>query len=205
MGYKVPQELAQLLSSDWYQHAAQANGLRPMPIVAAAARSLLRQLDVRQLIYVPGVIDHINEDKALSYVATSADSGMGLLHRKFPGISNLPAGTLVDIGCAEPGGPPVEWRRSEAESLPNLCEMLSGSAEKQEGKDFAFIRTSREDVFVPPTLARDLKVGQRYDVKCLAVKRANKQGKIGWRAVKLLQLCFEPEVDRTRGDEAASS
>lgn len=186
-GYKVPQELAQLLASDWYQQAVANNILQPLPDVEAEARALSRDLDRQSLTYAAGVIDHINSEKALSYIATGANTGFGLLHRKFPQLAALQPGTLVEVGCAEPEGPPLDWRLSQAKALPGLCETLSGSLERHEGKDFAFIRTPRDEIFVPPALAKAFAPGQQYDVSCLAIRRTNKQGKTGWRAVKFIE------------------
>ena len=186
-GYKVPQELQQLLASDWYQQAVANNCLQHLPKVDAYAKALLQELDRQSLTYTQGVIDHINTEKELSYVATSANTGFGLLHRKFAQLAALPPGTLVEVGCAEPEGPPLDWRLSEAKVLPGLCETLAGSLERQESKDFAFIRTARDDIFVPPALAKAFAAGQQYDVSCLAIRRTNKQGKTGWRAVKLIK------------------
>ena len=185
--FKVPQELQQLLASDWYQQAVANSSLQPMPKVDSAARALLQELDRQSLTYTRGVIDHINTEKALSYVATGADSGFGLPHRKFPQIAELPPGTLVEVGRAHPEGPPLDWRLSEAKALPGLCETLSGSLERQEGKDFAFIRSTRDDIFVPPALANAYAPGQEYQVSCLAIRRTNKQGKTGWRVVKFIE------------------
>mgnify|MGYP001152326150 CR=1 FL=1 len=186
-GYRVPQELAQLLASDWYKQAVESDSLRELPDFGAEAQAIVRKLDRQSLIYTQGVIDHINADKALSFVATSVDAGCGLAHRRFPRIADLPPGTLVEIGRAEPDGPPIDWRLSEADSLPGLCETLSGSLERHDGKEFAFIRTGGDDVFVPPPLAAQFAQGQQYQVSCVAVRRANKQGKVGWRAVKLVE------------------
>lgn len=185
--FKVPQDLQQLLASDWYQQAVANNSFQPLPKVEAAARALLQGLDQKNLTFTPGVIDNVNADKALSYVATGADSGCGLLHRKFPNVAELLPGTMVEIGRAEPDGPPLDWRISDVKVLPGLCEALSGTLERHQEKDFAFIQTSGEDIFVHPDLAKAFTPGQTYDVSCLAVKRTNKQGKTGWRAVKFIE------------------
>lgn len=185
--YKVPQELQQLLDSDWYRTAVANNSLQQLKHTEALIKALLSELDQKTLTYTMGVIDHINVDRALSYVATGADTGFGLLHRKFAQIAELAPGTLVEIGYAEPEGPPLDWRLSEASVLPGLCERFSGNLERHEGKDFAFVSTSREDIFVPPMLAKEFSFGQRYDVSCLAIRRTNKQGKTGWRAVNLTE------------------
>ena len=185
-GYKVPQELQQLLASDWCQQAVASKCLQNLPKVEAEAKALLQELDQKNITYTKGVIDHINTERALSYVATSANTGFGLLHRKFPKLAEMPAGTLVEVGCAEPEGPPLDWRLSQAKVLPGLCETLSGSLKRNEGKDFAVIRTNEGDIFVPSTLAKAFSPGQQYDVSFLSIKRTDKQGKTGWRVVKFI-------------------
>ena len=183
--YKVPQELHQLLASDWYQQALANNSLQPLPKAESSARALLQQLDRQNLTYTRGVIDHINTEKALSYVATGAATGFGLLHNKFPTVADLLPGTVVEIGRAEPDGHPLDWRLSEASELAGLCQTFTGSLIRQEGKDFAFIRSTPEDIFVPPMLTKNFEQGQTHNVSCLAIRRTNKQGKTGWRAVKV--------------------
>ena len=185
-GYKVPQELQLLLASDWYQKAVATNSLQNLPKMEAEAKALLQKLDQRNITYTTGVIDHINIEKALSYVATSASTGFGLSHRKFPQLSEVLAGTLVEVGCAEPEGPPMDWRLSQTKVLPGLCEILSGSLKRNEGKDFAVIRTNEGEIFVPSTLAKAFSPGQQYDVSFLSIKRTDKQGKTGWRVVKFI-------------------
>jgi tetratricopeptide (TPR) repeat protein len=190
-GYKVPQELQQLLDSDWYRTAVANSSLQGLQHAEASIKALLTELDQKTLTYTTGVIDHINAEKALSYVATGTDTGFGLPHRKFAQIAELPPGTLVEIGCANPEGPPLNWRLSEASVLLGLCETFSGSLERQEGKDFAFIKTSRESIFVSPGLAKEFAFGQQNNVSCLAIRRTNKQGKTGWRAVNLTKQNVE--------------
>lgn len=186
-GYKVPQELAQLLASDWYQQAVASNSLSRLPNVEGAANALLKELDRHSLTYVRGVIDHINAEKALSYVATTPDTGVGLLYRKFPEVAALPPGTLVEVGRASPDDMPADWRLSEAQALPGLCETVTGTLERREENEFAFIRATHKDIFVPPDLAKSYAAGQQFIVTCLAIRRTNKHGKAGWRAVKFLE------------------
>lgn len=182
----MQQELAQLLASDWCQQAVANNSLQQLPNVEAAADALLRELDRQNLTYTRGVIDNVNTERALSYVATSSNTGFALLHRKFPNLAAVPPGTLVEIGCAVPDGPALDWRPSEVHSLPGLYESLSGTLERQPDKDFAFILSARGDIFVPAALAKTFAPGQKYDVLCQAIRRTNKQGKNGWRVVKFI-------------------
>lgn len=186
-GFKVPPDLQQLLASDWYQQTVANGSFQQLPKVEAVARALLQGLDQQNLTFTRGVIDHVNAEKALSYVATGADSGFGLPHRKFPKLAALPPGTVVEIGRAATDGPPLDWRISDVTVLPGLCETLSGTLARHESRDFDFIQTTGEDIFVHPDLAKAFTPGQTYDVICLAIKRTNKQGKTGWRAVKFIK------------------
>lgn len=185
-GAKVPPALQQLIASDGYQQALATHTLKPLPDVSAAIQTLLQHMSRPSLTYTAGVIDHINSDKCLSYVAIDADNGIGLSHRTFPEVAQLPPGSIVEVGRIEAAGPPLEWRPVQLRALPGLCEIVYGTVQRQEGKNFAFIRRDKDDVFVPPDLAQGFAVGQSQDVKCLAVRRTNKQGKTGWRAVRFL-------------------
>ena len=119
-------------------------------------------------------------------MATSASDGFALLHRKFPGVAKLPPGTVIEVGRVTADGPPLDWRETTANSLPGVCETFSGVVERHEGKSFAFLRATCVDVFVPPDLASDFSVGELSSRTCVAVRRANRQGKVGWRAVGFL-------------------
>lgn len=186
-GFKLPAELAQLLASDWYRQAVEGDCFSPLPKAASAATALLQELDRRSLTYSKGVIDHINSEKGLSYVATSANGGFVLLHSKFPSLIEQQPGTVLEVGRTESDGPPLDWRVSEATTIRGLCENFSGNVERHEGKNFAFLRGTHEDVFISPELASEFASEQAYSRTCLALRRANKQGKIGWRAVRFLE------------------
>ncbi len=188
-GYKIPSNLAQLLASDWYKMAVRDEDLKPIAKVTKDADNIIEKLGSQSLTYIPGAIDHINEEKALSYVATSSNDGLVLLHRKFPEVARLAPGTIIEIGRATSDGPPLNWHRSTVCSLPGLCEAFSGVVERHEGKSFAFLRSAADDVFIPPDMARDISVGEQSCRTCVALRRNNKQGKVGWRAVRFLDDC----------------
>jgi tetratricopeptide (TPR) repeat protein len=182
--FRLPQELQQLLASDWFQREVANGTLQQLPKVDGAARALLEELSREHLTYSRGVIDHVNTEKSLSYVAFGIASGLVMRHSKFPGIADLPPGTVVEVGRAEPEGPALGWRLSETRTIAGLCESFSGNLERHEGKSFAFVRSPGADIFVPPGLAKAFAVGQTHPVTCLAIRRTNKKGKTGWRAVK---------------------
>ena len=182
-GFKAPQDLSQLTSSDWFRRAVESQSLRPVPDASKAAHALLRDLDRRELAYTKGVVDHINVEKALTYVATAAQTGVGLPHRHFPAAAALAPGTVVEVGRAEPEGPAVEFRLAQGGAVPGLFEEIRGRIERKPGQGFAFVKGATQDVFVPPPLAAGLEPGLTGDVFCWAVRRANKNGVIGWRAI----------------------
>ncbi|MEH6490288.1 tetratricopeptide repeat protein [Hyphomonas oceanitis] len=189
-GYKVPSELTQLISSDWYAAALKEGNLKPLANVTHAAMEILKSLDQLELIYTAGAIDHINPSKALSYVATSSSDGTSLSHRKFPDAAGLIPGTIIEIGHARNESAPVAWRASTASSIPGLCETFSGIVERHEGQPFAFLRSDAGDVYIPPELACEFPVDEQMSGTCVALRRANKQGKVGWRAVQFLEAAL---------------
>ena len=48
---------------------------------------------------------------------------------------------------------------------------------------------------MPPKLAKEFSAGKRYDVSCLAIRRTNREGITGWRAVNLLVQEVEPAAE----------
>jgi tetratricopeptide (TPR) repeat protein len=185
-GFRVTPELQQLLSSDWYQKSIVDKSMAELPNAEKAALGLLQEINLHNLMYTVGVIDHVNAEKGLTYVATGVETGLVLSHRKFSDSRQLEPGTIVDVGCIESGGMPHAWRLSTATEIEGLCQTFSGSLVRNEGKDFAFVRTSPYDVFVPPELASKFEHGQTPTVACRAIRRKNKQGKVGWRAVSVI-------------------
>ena len=183
--FRVPPPLQQLIGSDWYKRAKNADSFRDLPRVDADARKLLRELDRQRFEYTIGVIDNINLAKALSHAAIGKDKGFVLSYRDFPKIAQLPLGTLIGIGHAQGDTRACDWRRSESDVLPDCCEVVAGTLTRRDGQAFAFIRGAQGDVFVSPALAESFAPGECHEVTCLAVWSTSKQGKAGWRAVTI--------------------
>ena len=186
--YKTPSKLAQLLSSDWYQETIQNKKEKPLAKANKEARSLLQSLECQSLTYIPGVIESINQKKALSYIAIDSNNGRPLYHQEFPEIAQLLPGTIIEVGRAINDGPLLDWRETSDCSLSGFCKTFSGVVERHEGKPFAFLRTNNntDNVFIPPDMAHDFLPGEHYSKTCIALHRANKQGKIGWRVARFL-------------------
>lgn len=191
-GFKAPQDLSQLVASDWFGLAVEARSARPVPDASNAARALLRELDRRSLVYAKGVVDHINAERELTYVATGPQAGVSLSHRRFPEAAALLPGAVVEVGRAEPDGAPLDWRPAQGGALPGLFEEIRGRLERRPEQSFAFIKGATHDVYVPPPLAAGFEPGWAGNVSCWAIRRANKNGVIGWRAVP--PLSRDPEV-----------
>ena len=184
--FRVPQALQQLLASDWYKLAQSSNTFRELPKVDEPARKLLRELDRQNLEFTLGIIDNINPAKALSHAATGKDEGFVLTYRDFPEIAQLPLGTVIEIGHAKDDTRAIDWRRSKSDGLPDCCEFMTGTLTRREEQAFAFIRGEQGDVFVPPTLAGKFNAGEAHEVACVVIFSRSKQGKLGWRALKLV-------------------
>ena len=185
-GFKVPPELAQLLASAWFSKLQSSDQLEPPPEVHSSAISLIDDLDRRPLEYEIGVIDHVNSSKKLSYVATGADKGFPLFHEKFPDVKDLAPGTIIEVGRTQADSSPQKCRSSNKTSIAGLCEQFYGEIERHKGNSFAFLRSRKSDIFVPPDLASAILPGQKLKRKCLAIYRKNKNGKAGWRAIRFL-------------------
>ncbi|KZY39445.1 hypothetical protein A3731_38755 [Roseovarius sp. HI0049] len=138
------------------------------------------------MVYSLGVVEHINEKKALTYVATGVESGSPMPHGRFPEIAEVEPGTIIEIGRTGPTEKPTDWRRAEAEVIPGFCENVTGRIERHEGNSFAFLRNPLGDVFVPPDLAKEIGDGAVEERTVRTVLRKAKNGKVSWKALRFL-------------------
>jgi len=69
--------------------------------------------------------------------------------------------------------------------IQRFCEDFMGRIERHEGNGFAFLRHLRGDVFVPPDLANSVGEGDVEERTVRAILRKAKNGKVGWRALRL--------------------
>lgn len=184
--FRTPAALSRLLQSDWYKREIATDRPEPPPKAASAARKLLAELDPRPVTYSLGVVEHINERRALTYVATGVESGSPMPHGRFPEIAEVEPGTIIEIGRTGPTEKPTDWRRTEAEVIPGFCENVTGRIERHEGNSFAFLRNPRGDIFVPPDLAKEVGDGEVEERTVRTVLRKAKNGKVGWKALRFL-------------------
>ncbi len=182
---RLPPDLEAMKSADWYTQAEARQTFQPLPDQEAAARALLASLERSALVFMPGVVDHLNMQKALTFVATGPDGGVPLHHDRFPEAARLEPGTVIDLGCLERGEAAVEWRPSDATTVPGLLETFRGTLEKEHDREFAFIRTGKADIYVPKHLAGAFAPEERHEVICTALRSKKRDGKVGWRATRV--------------------
>jgi Flp pilus assembly protein TadD len=186
-GFRTTAELSRLLQSYWYSREIAADRLKSPPNAANAARKLLVEVDARPIVYSPGVVDHVNKGKALTYVATGVESGFPMPHGRFPDLANVEPGTIVEIGRTSTAEKPTDWRRVETEYIPEFCEDITGRLERHDGNSFAFLRNPQGDVYVPPSLAEEVGSDEVAERTVRAILRKEKNGKVSWRALKFLR------------------
>ncbi len=184
--YRIPQGLAVLAASDWYQRYADLPNLTREPDVAQGADALVFGAAAADLVYRLGVIDNQNPEKALAHVVFGLDDGAILFYRSMKGVSKLAVGTCVEVGVVKGETRPVSYRLSEKTMIPGLCERFEGELSQRPGQIFAFvIADGGGRIFVHPSLARELDGLVGHRVSCRAVVGKDKQGKPGWRAVSV--------------------
>ncbi len=184
--YRIPQGLAVLAASDWYQRYADLPNLTREPDVAQGADALVFGAAAADLVYRLGVIDNQNPEKALAHVVFGLDDGAILFYRSMKGVSKLTVGTCVEVGVVKGETRPVSYRPSEKTMIPGLCERFEGELSQRPGQIFAFvIADGGGRIFVHPSLARELDGLVGHRVSCRAVVGKDKQGKPGWRAVSV--------------------
>ena len=185
-GYsRIPPDLQALRESAWYGEAIAGGLLRPLASMESRATAFLKALESQHLEYELGVVDHINAEKSITFIATGVDDGAVLPHGKFPDAARLAPGTVVEIGRTGPGDPPSGWRPAEDRTISGLCETFKGTLSKNPDQDFAFVRSGKGDIFVPPPLAASFAHGKSHTVSGKAIRRKAKNGKTGWRAVEI--------------------
>lgn len=101
----------------------------------------------------------------------------------------MPVGTILEIGFSKfsPKNP-LFFNISDKKEIDNLCQLFTGELNKIVDKNFAFIKSGNESIFVIPRLAENYQENIVYKVQCKAIKSKNKQGKIGWRAIEIANL-----------------
>lgn len=187
--FKIPDELNQLQNSTWYQDVLKSNEMKKSPSVKEQALEILINLDKDNIVNVRGVIEHHNKTKEMAYVLFGTDEGMPIFYGKFPHVKNMEVGTVLEISYSKINHKkPVSIKVVSEKEIGGLCQIFTGVLNRVSDKNFAFIKSGEESVFVPPNLAEGYQHSVTYQVQCRVIKSRNKQGKLGWRAVEIANL-----------------
>lgn len=187
--FQIPNDLAELLNSFWYQDIINNNKVKKYQSVKEQAQSLLFILDKDNIVIKYGFIDHHNTDKGMAYILTDVENGFAMYYKKYPNIETLPVGTILEIRFSKfsPKNP-LSFNVSDKKEIDNLCQLFTGELNKITDKNFAFIKSGDESIFVIPRLAENYQENIVYQVQCKAIKSKNKKGKIGWNAIEIANL-----------------
>lgn len=182
-GYHTPPELARLERADWYRRIDREATPPEEPDVTEAAEHVL----FGEVTFRLGVVDHQNREKKLAHVAFEPDVGTILRYGRFRGVSEVPVGTVVEIGCAQDAGTPTSWRKSDAAAIEGFFVERVGELTQPIGQTFAFVvLDDGERVFVPPDVLQSasVSVGERAICRAL-MSRDRRHDRLGWRALWL--------------------
>lgn len=187
--FRIPDDLSQLQNSNWYQDIVTNKKARKCQDVKEQAQSLLLSLDKENVSIQYGVIEHHNKEKNIAYIITGVDNGFAVHYNKYQDIKNLPVGAIMEIHFSKfnPKNP-LSVKISDKKEIQGLCQLFTGELNKVADKNFAFIKSGNESVFVTPYFAESYQSNITYKVQCKAIKGKNKQGKISWRAVEIANL-----------------
>jgi tetratricopeptide (TPR) repeat protein len=202
--WKQTPALEAMLDCAWYRERA-GTALKQPASVRAAADAILAQHEHLILVQSRGVVDHINGTKALTFIATSSDTGHALHHDRFEDASRLAPGTVVDLWLLGKSGPVRRFAVSSSTTHPGLVSEYSGTVERQAHQPFAFVEAGVGRVFLSPPFASALEPGLVYDVRVLAVRSKDKRGKDGWKVVRVLSRSEGREVVAAEYEEDEDS
>jgi tetratricopeptide (TPR) repeat protein len=191
--FRIPQGLAQLANTTWYSQFAGRADLPREPDVTQDADGILLGLDRGQMEYRVGVIDNQNTEKTLAHVAFTPDEGSVLPYRHFKGVDLLSVGAIIEIGWSGLEGRALRWSRTEVKTIEGFVQQMSGTMTQRDGQAFGFMMTSAgERVFVHPGLMAQQPTGQANVKTCDAMMGRDKQGRLGWRALRWVEAAPMP-------------
>lgn len=187
--FRIPDELQVLQNTQWYQQSLQENTIKKSDDVKELAQEILMGLDSDNIIIQKGILDHHNTNKKLAYIITDSDNGFAMFYDKFPDIEKLPIGNIIELNYSKFNTKkPLSFKVSSHQEIKDFCQLFTGELTKITDKNFAFIKSGNDSIFVPPNFAEGYQADTIYKVQCKAIKGKNKQGKIGWRAVEISNL-----------------
>lgn len=133
-----------------------------------------------------GVVDHINLEREVVYIAFSPDSGIPVPFSVMPSLKELPPGEAISCVISSQGERPklLGYCREPDDNRPEFLREFEGSFVSHVN-GHGRIQTTSGDIHVPSSLAKGLPNMSR--VRVLAVRCRNpRSGNLGWKALRIL-------------------
>lgn len=182
-GFKIPSEVSNWQTQEWYQQASSNNSnLEFYKEFIPSAESLLFSDITEELV----VVEFVNSDKKiLNFIASESKFGF-FKYDRF--IKNVKVGDTLKVRFQ--GGSNEGWyniytaiKVNDETFRRQFIKEVSGSIKIPEGKPFGFL----EDVFIHPALVTRMKLTDGLRVNGLALKSYNQEKKQwGWKLIDLL-------------------
>jgi tetratricopeptide (TPR) repeat protein len=167
-GWKIPQELQELVDSDWFAQHKDA----PKPRVSTERFAMLfvKGIPEKSVQLKRAVLNHHNTEKGIAYFQWSPREGIAVPYRAFPNVQNAPIGSMAEVEIAPAEGRTVviACRLVPFEEIPNFARRVRGRLQRRADRNHGFVQTdSGERYFTPPNVVGELPNGATVESICV--------------------------------------
>jgi hypothetical protein len=150
-GWKIPQELQQLLSADWFATHEQAR--KPEISTERFAELFLQGVSEDSVQRKQAVLDHHNAEKGIAYFLWSPREGIPIRHKDFPQVRSAPIGSMaeVEIAPVEERTIVVACRLVPFEEVPNFARQVRGRLQRRAEQSHGFVVADSGDRYFVPS------------------------------------------------------
>ncbi len=184
-GWKIPPELAQMHSDEWFQ--ARQGAPKPQAQTDGFARQFLQGIAAEQVQTALAVLDHHNSQKQLAYLLTAPREGVAVPYKQFPKVQNLSVGAMVELRYAHSNGRRVivEVKPASVQEIEGFAKRVRGRLRKPANQSYGFVQADTgEQYFAPPQVAQTLQDGADVEAVCV-LKHNEKRNREDWVAICL--------------------
>ena len=184
-GWKIPQELHELLNADWF--AAHENAPKPKVPTDRFATLFVQGVSEANVQLKRAVLDHHNAEKGIAYFLWSAREGSPVSYRAFPNIQNAPVGSMAEVEIAPVEGRTVvvDCRLIPFEEIPNFARLVRGRVSRRAEQGHGFVVADNgERYFAPPSVVGTQPNGASVEAICV-YKYNQKRDQESWVVVSL--------------------
>jgi tetratricopeptide (TPR) repeat protein len=167
-GWRIPQELQELLDTDWF--CTHRNAPEPQIHTERFATLFLMGIREEDVEYRRAVLDHHNAQKGLAYFLWSPREGTAVRYNRFPEIQKASVGTMAELEIAhhEERTLVIACRLIPFQEIPNFAVQVRGRLRRRAGQNHGFVHTDTgERYFVPPKTVGTLPDGARVEATCV--------------------------------------